>query len=186
MRSFIGIDFNENLKKEIYRLQQKLRKFSIRGRWKHSDNFHLTLKFLNEITDIQKKQIDDIIGKICAETAPFNISIKNMGTFNGRTPDSIRVLWLGLAGELEKLNSLNKNTEEAMTKIGFPAEKKGFNPHITLGQDIIPAGDFAAMQKQFGEIDLGTVKVDKLFLFKSEQIENKRIYTAISEYKFKQ
>ena len=53
MRTFIGIDFEDAIKNNILELQNKLRKYVVKGRWKHSDNFHLTLKFLDEIDSEQ-------------------------------------------------------------------------------------------------------------------------------------
>jgi len=46
MRTFVAVDFNTELKKEILKLQTQLRNLAVSGRWKYIDNFHLTLKFL--------------------------------------------------------------------------------------------------------------------------------------------
>lgn len=61
MRAFIGIDFAPAVKQQIYELRQRLRKYALKGRWKHSDNFHLTLKFLDEIIATQTAQIDEAL-----------------------------------------------------------------------------------------------------------------------------
>ncbi|MGI6606696.1 MAG: RNA 2',3'-cyclic phosphodiesterase [Peptococcia bacterium] len=97
MRAFIGIDFAPEVKKEIFNLQQRLRKYALRGRWKHSDNFHLTLKFLDEISLTQQAQINEAMQKVCLGQKPFKLAVTSLGVFNGK--EAIRVLWLGLTGD---------------------------------------------------------------------------------------
>jgi 2'-5' RNA ligase len=66
--------------------------------------------------------------------------------------------------------------------LGFPKEKRKFVPHITIAQDVIFKCDFSIIKEAIGAPDIGKIPVDRLYLFKSEQIENKRVYTKISEY----
>jgi RNA 2',3'-cyclic 3'-phosphodiesterase len=180
MRAFIGIDFEREIKDEIYKLQQSLKAYTKKGRWKRTENFHVTLKFLDEINMVQKEQIDDIMRKICNGKSPFSLSLTGMGIFRGK--DSIGVLWLGLGGETQCLQLLHRETDEALTPIGFIPEKRRFSPHITLGQDIVFDRSFIEVQDIIGEVQLGTTKVNNLYLFKSERIENKLTYTKVSEY----
>ncbi len=183
IRAFIGIDFESDCKAYIYELQQSLRKYAVRGRWKHSDNFHLTLKFLDEIDGKQQRQIEEALNDICMRQDSFRLEVSELGTFKGR--DSIRVLWLGLTGELKPLQSLAGDIEKALIPLGFPAEKRPYVPHITIGQDIVFERPFEQVRDSVGRIGFGPMKIEKLTLFKSEQIQNKRVYTKISELGFK-
>ncbi len=135
IRAFIGIDFGNDCKAYIHGLQQSLRKCAVRGRWKHSDNFHLTLKFLDDIDEKQQKQIEAALSDICFHRDSFCLEVSELGIFKGR--DNIRVLWLGLTGELKPLQSLAGDIEKALVPVGFPAEKRPYVPHITIGQDIV-------------------------------------------------
>lgn len=182
MRSFIGIDFNTDIKNEIYELQQRIRKYAVKGRWKYIDNFHLTLKFLNEISLSQQAQIDAIMKKVCINKERFNLKLTEPGIFEGK--DSVRVLWLGLEGDIQPLHSLQKEIDKALNSIGFSLEKRKFKPHITIGQDIVFEHEFDHIKKSLENILIQPIPVESLFLFKSEQIQNKRIYTKVSEYSF--
>lgn len=182
IRAFIGIDFGNDCKAYIHGLQQSLRKCAVKGRWKHSDNFHLTLKFLDEIDEKQQKQIEAALSDICAHRKPFCLEVSELGMFKGR--DSIRVLWLGLTGELKPLQSLAGDIEKALVPIGFPAEKRPYVPHITIGQDIIFERPFDQVRDSAGHIGFGPMDMEKLTLFKSEQLQNKRVYTKIKEFGF--
>jgi 2'-5' RNA ligase len=180
IRAFIGIDFDPDCKKYIFDLQQSLKKYAARGRWKHSSNFHLTLKFLDEISPAQKELIDAGLRDICKARRPFSLEIDGAGVFHGR--DTIRVLWLGLGGDMHVLRYLAADIDKSVSMLGFPAERRPFTPHITIGQDIIFPRPFEEIRDSIGKISYGPVKATCVNLFKSEQIQGKRIYTKISEY----
>lgn len=180
MRAFIGIDFEDEIKKRILELQQRLKKYAVKGRWKHIDNFHLTLKFLNEIDLRQQELINVAMRGICSKQKPFSLQISGIGKFNGR--DSIRVLWIGLTGDIQILNSLQNAIENELAPIGFPQEKRNYNPHITIAQDVVFECGFDEIKKSIGKFELNSSVVDSIYLFKSEQVQNKRIYTKIEKY----
>lgn len=182
MRTFIGIDFEDAIKNNILELQNKLRKYAVKGRWKHSDNFHLTLKFLDEIDSEQQQLINRALKNLCSKQQPFSLQISGIGKFNGK--DSIRVLWLGLAGDIPVLNSFQRSIECELAPLGFPQEKRCYNPHITIAQDVVFECGFDEIKRSIGKFGLNSSVVDSIYLFKSEQVQNKRIYTHISEYKF--
>ncbi|MDQ2087569.1 RNA 2',3'-cyclic phosphodiesterase [Herbivorax sp. ANBcel31] len=181
IRAFIGIDFNQALKNELYSLQKRLKKYAQKGSWNYIDNFHITLKFLDEISVLKLSQIDDILKNICRNKEPFTLFFEDFGVFGSK--NSIRVLWVGLSKGLKKLELLHKEIDNSLIPLGFPQEKRKFTPHITIGQDIVFKCDYSIIKEAIGSPNVGALEVNNLYLFKSEQIENKRIYTKVSEYK---
>ncbi|NTV89722.1 MAG: RNA 2',3'-cyclic phosphodiesterase [Clostridiales bacterium] len=180
MRAFIAIDFNDGLKSRISGVQNELRSKTVSGRWKHRDNFHLTLKFLDEIN---REQFDDLkseLENISRRHACFTLNIAEIGRFQGR--DSIRVLWLGLGGDLDKLVKLQSDIEEAAVRIGFPRETRSFRPHVTIGQDILPGKGFENKVSGLRTETLQEIKVDRFEIFNSEQIGLRRIYTSMASF----
>lgn len=180
MRAFVGIDFSQEVKDEIYELQQKLRGSAQKGRWKHRDNFHLTLKFLDDISALQRNQIDEALQRLCQGERPFTLNLKGVGVFTGK--ESIRVLWLGLAGEVQELESIHKKMDQALSPLGFAPERRRFSPHITLGQDILFEAGFEEIKAGIGNLEFSSTHVERIHLFKSEQVQHKRIYTVVSDY----
>ncbi|HOA98016.1 MAG TPA: RNA 2',3'-cyclic phosphodiesterase [Acetivibrio saccincola] len=176
----MGIDFNQAVKKELNTFQKRFEKYAQKGRWKHIDNFHITLKFLGEISVLKAEQIDNILKDLCRSKEPFNISFGDLGFFAGR--NTIKALWFGISEGVEQLESLYKEIDKSLITLGFPKEKRKFVPHITIAQDVIFKCDFSIIKEAIGAPDIGKIPVDRLYLFKSEQIENKRVYTKISEY----
>jgi len=183
IRAFIGIDFDNECKKYIYGLQQKFRSYSVKGRWKYSGNFHLTLKFLAEITMDQKKSLDAALAEICASHSPFMLDISEIGIFPGK--GLVRVLWLGLGGDTNALGKLAAEIDNCTSSLGFPAEARRYTPHITIGQDVVFDRPFDEIKTLVGNPSWGPVMVNSVELFRSEQIGNKRVYTKISEYGLK-
>ncbi|HCC06542.1 MAG TPA: RNA 2',3'-cyclic phosphodiesterase [Clostridiales bacterium] len=182
MRAFIGMDFGNEVNGQIYEIQEKLRKYARKGRWKDIDNLHLTLKFLDEISPTQKIDIDEVMKEISITRRPLYLTISELGFFKGS--GSIPVLWLGLEGDIEELHSLHEETDKALSAIGFLPEKRMFKPHITIGQDIIFTCDFNQICEEIGKIQIDTTNINSIFLFKSMQIHNKRVYFKETEYNF--
>jgi 2'-5' RNA ligase len=181
MRAFIGIDFSDNTKNEIANIQNKLKQYAIKGRWKHPDNFHITLKFLSEINEAHVMLLGSELEKICSDKSRFSFEISAMGAFFNK--EIIRVLWLGMSGELQMLYKLYEEIDQSCSKLGFQMEKRSYKPHITIAQDVQFSNDFKEIRKLIGNVYIGPIEVNRICLFKSEQVQQKRVYTIVSEVK---
>lgn len=180
MRAFIGIDLSNQLKYELEEYRQSFRNYAKKGRWRHIDNLHITLKFFSEISWEKKLELDKSVEEICSSTSAFSLRLDKVGMFSGR--DVIRTLWMGVGGDLPALNSLYDGIEQEAKAMGFPLEGRKFKPHITLGQDIIFDRSFEEVKELAGDPKLPPIIVNKIYLFKSEQIGPRRVYTKVSEY----
>ena len=70
--------------------------------------------------------------RVTQEVSSFSLSLAGMGVFpNERQP---RVLWAGVAGDMDPLTGIHLGVEEAMAEQGFTRERRGFNPHLTIGR----------------------------------------------------
>ena len=180
MRSFIGINFSSDTKEDLSKIQRQVREYASKGRFKHVDNFHITLKFLGEIEMRQSEEIAKKLEEIAEGQKSFELKLQEVGQFKGR--DRIRTLYIGLGGNIEALKRLNEKTESSMELLGFKKEGRPYTPHITISQDLILNLPFEELK---GKIDMSKthrIHVNKIELIKSEQIQNKRIYTPIYSY----
>lgn len=181
MRTFIGVDFSKRLKEQIIETQTYLKSISKKGRWKYIDNFHLTLKFLGEISYEDVDKIKEVLTKNLKGFLPFTLKISSCGYFKGN--GNLRVVYLKPEGNLEKLNSLFNIIEEALFSIGFKKEKREYTPHITIAQDVVLDSSFDQFRNYVENYDFDEVKVDSVILFLSEEIDRKRVYTPLFEVK---
>lgn len=180
MRAFLAVDFGSELKSQIAGLQSELRKYALSGRWKFVDNFHLTLKFLDEITEKQASEIGGVMKDICGKCGPFRLHIGKLGFFPGR--GNIRVLWLGMDGELDRLGALRQNIEKGLQPLGFAMDPKPFRPHVTIAQEVNFSIGFDELAKSVDLESFPSILADRVILFRSEQLSGKRLYTPIGEY----
>lgn len=133
IRSFIAIELPHDLKLAISQLQAQLKSGSRAPvKWVNPENTHLTLKFLGNIDfaviDDIKKALRESVRGIPA----ISLGAENLGTF----PNNIRVqvIWVGLTGELDRLQKLQQRIDKELSPLGFPAEKRAFSPHLTIAR----------------------------------------------------
>lgn len=124
MRTFIAIKLPENIKDYLKELQKELS--GMKGSL--VKDFHLTLKFLGEVSEDKIEKIKERISEIKFE--PFKINLSKLGFFP--TESYIRVVWVGLGPE-DKVVELQKKVDEAMKEFGFKDDFK-FKSHLTLAR----------------------------------------------------
>jgi len=101
-------------------------------RWVRPEGIHVTLSFMGDIPVATAENILELLPGVTAGFRPFELAISGLGAFpNLRCP---RVLWAGLAGELEMLSELRSAVEDAVGRLGLPKEQRPFSPHLTLGR----------------------------------------------------
>ncbi len=180
MRVFAGIEFSTETKDGIAHVQQDLRMVCSKGRWKHTDNFHLTLKFIGEIEEHKTGIISRALAQSAREFMPFTLKADRLGCFGGKK--GIRVLWLGLGGDTNKLIQLKRRIEDEMSVIGFDREQRGYSPHITMVQDIQTRFSLDDMRKYIDIETIPGVGVEEIVLFESRQSGRKRIYKPLRRF----
>lgn len=101
-------------------------------RWTQPTAVHLTVRFLGETTDQQRRDLQPRLTHITANQQPFPLTLGAVGCFpNLRAPS---IVWLGLQPADATLHQLQQQIELAVQAVGFPAERKPFRPHLTIGR----------------------------------------------------
>jgi 2'-5' RNA ligase len=180
MRLFVGIEFGGKTKSEIAKVCDVLKTMCVKGRWKREDNFHLTLKFLGWVLPEKLPAIKSALAEAAGGTGPFSLKVGKLGVFKGR--DTIRVLWLGLDGDINILNELQSRVENSMHGAGFEKEARKYSPHITLAQDVLFDRTFNELSESITLEEIPSIEVKDIVLFKSEQVAGKRVYAPVSRF----
>ncbi|MBI4441433.1 RNA 2',3'-cyclic phosphodiesterase [Candidatus Woesearchaeota archaeon] len=121
MRLFIALDAAVT---ECQRLQALL---PDKGLTKTKE-YHVTLKFLGEVTPEKISDVKAALGQI--QHKAFTVMTTHVGVFpSGK---NIRVIWLGVEHS-DGLTALQKAIDNALHPLGFPHEKN-FHAHITLAR----------------------------------------------------
>jgi 2'-5' RNA ligase len=131
MRLFAAIDIDSQVREQIERIQQQLkRELNLKGRevkWVRPGQIHLTLKFLGEVPDDAITEVCEVVTQTAARHSGFDIQVRGVGVF-GRPA---RVVWVGIepCPELMKLQS---ELEREFEKIGWARESRAFAGHLTI------------------------------------------------------
>ncbi len=132
IRTFIAVELPKPILSSVCSVQDRLRSFGFHIRWIPSTNIHLTLKFLGNIHTADVEKIGNTIAGSVTDVTPLSLFVEGVGVFpNIRRP---RVLWVGIAGQIDALKRLQKRLEEQLSYLGYPKERRPYRGHLTLGR----------------------------------------------------
>lgn len=184
IRSFIAIELPPEVKQSLTALQDKLKASGgLPVRWVDPANIHLTLQFLGNIDSGITGRITSVMEEAARGVRPFNVAVNGLGMFpNTRR---VRVVWVGLTGEIEKLTRLQKSIEDNLVPLGFKPEGRAFTPHLTLAR----VREYASpeQRQKLGQLIESTtfdanhtITVNAIRLMRSQLTREGPIYTRIS------
>jgi 2'-5' RNA ligase len=182
VRSFIAIELPEQIKQRLGQIQTKLKPGRSPAKWVAPEGIHLTLKFLGNISVSSIADVTRVMEEAAFGTPPFHLEVKGTGVF----PDvkRVRVVWIGLAGELDKLIQLQKRLDRGLEGLGFAPETRPFTAHLTLARmrDEASPSERAAMGELVSkaEFDAGGFAVDRVNLMKSQLTREGAIYSRLA------
>jgi len=179
IRAFIAIDVPERIRSGIIKVQEEFRKYEFKIRWVRPENIHLSLKFLGNIKTVDIEKIGEVLFETVKVFPPILLEAKGIGVFPGiKRP---RVVWVGLAGEIEPLFGLYESLEENLETIGFPRDKRRFKGHMTLGRikDKINPKTFGDALMAVRSFESETFTADRVVLYQSELKPSGAVYTKL-------
>jgi len=138
-RLFVACEVPDEIKETIGVVIENLRaKSGTSVRWIRSEGVHVTLKFLGEVPTRKIPAVKLGIQEAVVGHSPFELEFSNIGTFGGR--EGLRIMWVGIAGDVLRLEALVRAVNAALAVVGFEPERRPFRPHLTLGRvrDEIP------------------------------------------------
>lgn len=178
MRLFIAIPLPPDTHRAVSSIQQRLRACAEGGRYVPAGNFHITLHFIGEHTDLQGA------AAACDEAVrgmrPFLLRLGGYGSF---ARGSARTGYVSLEGDLAELFRLHETLISALAERGFPlgGAQKRLMPHITLARDLRHEGEVPLGMEDAGA-NLGggsAFRADKLVLFESRSMHGRMEYTPL-------
>lgn len=166
MRLFIAILFDEETVERLAGIRDSLHDRALRGSFVSRDNLHLTLEFLGECDDKEKRLAIEAMEAVHFE--PFDLTIDSIGFFSRQEGDT---WWAGLEHS-RPLACLQKELHGELAARGLSLQGRPYRPHITLGRRVVTTSDV-------GRIDPIHVHVDSIDLMLSERTDNGMVYTSL-------
>lgn len=126
-RTFIAIDFPDEVIKETARIQDILGTRKFTGKMTELENLHLTLKFLGEINNTKLEEIKKKLKDI--KFSEFEARLEDIGTFSRQ--GNPKIAWIKIGGK--SIFELQKKVDEKMKECGFNLEDR-FMSHMTVAR----------------------------------------------------
>ena len=183
LRAFIAVELPHEIQQAIYDKATALLKKTTGAlvRWVPTENVHLTLKFLGDVSLSSVELLSQMLRIEAASARCFDVLVHGLGSFPSlKRP---RVIYIGIQAPVG-LETLQHGVEAGSRRLGYESEDRAFSPHLTIGrvrQDASPS-DLQKIRlalENFHIDSLGTARVDSVHLFKSDLKPTGSVYTKL-------
>ena len=181
MRAFVAVDLPGAVRERLSEEVSSLKESNADVRWTRPENFHLTLKFLGDVSIANLELLTEMIEKEISSHRQFDISVGGSGAFpNIRQP---HVVWVGVEAPPE-LSAIQNGIEVTTSRLGYSREERAFSPHLTLGRVSRNATSLdvkkISIVLETNKIGfLGATCVEKVYLYRSDLQPAGAVYTQI-------
>jgi 2'-5' RNA ligase len=190
-RLFIAIELPKSVSAALADWQARLKAAAPANtvRWTEPQNLHLTLHFLGETETGLISSIGEMLAASAANRTDFVLSIGGMGCFpNMRRP---RIVWAGVAGQLEPLLDLHRDLGQRLRAIGYRPEPRPYAPHLTLGRvkNDLSVRQLSLLAGQLAQAQAGPavpLHVQEVSLMQSALTPSGPIYTSLARTIFRE
>ncbi len=174
MRLFIALPLPQALRDDLSDLAH-----GVHGvRWVPPENYHVTLRFLGEVANPLADEIDHALAALRGRR--LAVSVTGTGVFErgGR----VTTLWAGIDRD-PALDHLQAKIETAVQRAGVPAERRRFQPHVTLARvDTVPPERLASWVQAHNLLRSGPHALERFVLFSSQPGHEQPVHTPEVEY----
>ncbi len=133
VRTFIGIFPPPHIQSAIAEIQSSLKIDASAIRWEVQKKFHITMKFLGNVSPEQLQRLQPLLIQQCQSINRFGMTLTNVGCFP--VTYAPKIVWIGSLGdENAPLADCFAAVESGCISAGFKKEGRQFHPHITLGR----------------------------------------------------
>jgi 2'-5' RNA ligase len=172
VRAFFGLPLPEEHREALGRYIVQCQAIAPDFRWVPAANLHLTVRFIG---GIDRELVESIADRLEAHLTAFELALGSLGTFKrGRL---VRVAWLGVSAGVGPAQSMAALVEAACMSAGLDAEKRAFQPHLTLARAKPRMG--AVLPGLPAAPELRPWRADELVLYESHLSPKGSIYEPL-------
>ena len=186
MRLFVAAELSEPVRLAAAAAAQRLRERiesadASRGiRWIPTENLHLTVWFLGEVSDARSSAVLDALRPVM-QTPAFDLDIGGFGAFPPSGPP--RVLWIGVTRGVEDLARAHEEIGARLQPWGFPPEGRAYSAHLTVARVKEPphGSARAALRQALAHTSAGPgeCRIDALTVFRSRTGARGSVYERL-------
>lgn len=166
VRTFIAVDTDPAVRKELTKLQQRVKRAHADVKWVKPENIHLTLAFLGNVPIDQIRPLEAAMDSNLQGQDKFILTFAGTGSFG--KPHHPHVVWAGI-NDSPRLMELQRKIVAALQEANIVFDEKSFSPHLTIGR--VKSSKHAAelideLEKE-KETGFGSVDIAEVLLIKS-------------------
>jgi len=173
-RIFISVNCDDQVKKQLLSVQEKIKAQSVKGSFSLPENLHLTLVFIGETSEDKIQLITSIIeNALKPPLEPFTLTFSTIGCFKHSNKE---LWWIGVDRNdtrLVTLKTIRRRIADGLYSEKFNFDNRPFNPHITLGREIKHDSPIIIPKQEI------IYPVNRISLMKSERVRGILTYTEI-------
>jgi len=174
-RCFICVDLPLETRKYLEEIQKQLKKKNLfYGKFTEFENFHLTLKFLGEISEEKIKEVQERLAKV-----NFKVFDSHLGEFGVFSEKFVSLIWIKLGGK--GIFELQKTIDDTLE--GLFKQEKRFMSHITIARVKKVIDKKSLLDYLYGwKTKKEKFNVDKFYLKSSILESDGPVYSTMAEY----
>ena len=178
LRTFISVSLPKGIVNIKKMLQSTIDSKGVEIKWVRDGNMHLTLKFIGHTPEVSVEDINKTLKSVTEDFSSISLSIVGSGCFP--RPERARTLWVGIAGEKDKLDDFVDAINGRLEPLGFPIQERKFIPHVTLARIKYPqkyTPDITQfLNTTFTELPM---KISRINLISSQLFSKGAVYTIL-------
>ena len=185
VRLFLACEVPDEVKQHISEVIEDLRgRSGTDVRWIRTEGIHVTLKFLGEVPVKKLPAVKLATQEAVVGHSPFELELSNIGTFGGR--EGLRLMWVGIAGDVLRLEALVRSMNAALKVVGFEPERRPFRPHLTLGRvrDEVSTRRRAEIEVEVGKVSVPATswRTSQVSLMRSRLTQQGAVYEVLATF----
>lgn len=182
MRTFVALAVTDGpAARELVVCRDALAASRADVKWVTAHQFHITLRFLGEISEGDCELAKAAAASAASASAPLEVVLREAGCFTRQGRPS--AIWMRMTDD-GGMQALERVLSMELERAGFPPERKPFQAHVTLGRAKSPvgtAGLLRAIEQWNARSEPVPHRFDTLTLFESRLTPKGPVYTPLLE-----
>ncbi|MBU0574514.1 MAG: RNA 2',3'-cyclic phosphodiesterase [Candidatus Margulisiibacteriota bacterium] len=183
MRCFVSVELTDEIKSNIAKIIEEIKRDYPEIKWVKPGNLHLTLKFLGWVKDGQQKNIIKTLDGATKDIRALKLKVSGCGVFP--SPTRPRVVWLDIAEGAEPIRKIAGTIDDALGELGYKKEEREWQAHITIGRVREPKQARGLFEKlrSCEKQEFGEMVVERISLMESKLSPKGPTYLEIRNWK---
>lgn len=148
------------------------------ARWIDPENYHITLRFVGDVDHAVARDVSSLLDGV-RRRGPLTVTFDQLDSFGGGRPRAV----FARAVPTSDLQELQAEQERLVRRVGLPAEKRKFLPHVTLARlrdaSALDVAGYIATRGQFPKLSF---TAERFVLFSSRNSVGGGPYVVEADY----